>query len=498
MRCTRLRILAICALSVLQLALLFQLSDTDYRSSTVPFAPFEDQNAPTSNKSTITTPALLSDYGNVWTLDKEDCQSTARAPMVQNPLNMDDFSFKAKYQASNIIAKAREMQSAEFSQASFTHFRDDTRWQECLSKAYHSKILPSSASETLSDGGSRIIHRFSHSDMDVVIPTARLTCVNPMAIRNLNYFQGPRRIFIITPFDVSLCSIFEEMAENVVCIPESNFSSHLSIENVTEMMPEELRAGKRRAGWYFQQFIKLGVSQWIKDLSAYYIVWDGDFIPINGRPWVYQRRNQTFLSTDLGIGGGNKNIHLSMSCYKQTYKNFFGNPGHVAPDETSHVVHQMVMSKKEVIHMLVEMTARKTNYTGDSNILGPPATVWAGAIIASVIESFHLPIRHKRKRCDKVGFSEYHSYASFVHDVHGTAAVCQNPTIAFHRTWGPIMPEQTKRSKDTVGACCPTEEWLCDKVQQLGEDITYVGVELGQTDGADTCGWKSNKSPIYP
>ncbi|CAJ1934474.1 unnamed protein product [Cylindrotheca closterium] len=492
MRCTKLQLLAICTLSILQLTFLFQLNDSGYRSSTLSFAPFEYHNGRARTSESSNRKSLLSDYENVWTLDKEDCQSAARAPMVKNPLEMDENSFQPKHQASSIIEKAQEMQRAQYNRSSFTHFRNNTRWQECLSEAYHSKTPPSS------DGKSRLIHRFSHSDMDVVIPTARLTCLNPMAIRNLNYFQGPRRIFIITPFDVSLCSIFEAMAENIVCIPESSFAGHLSVENVTEMIPEELKAGKKRAGWYFQQFIKLGVSQWIDDLSEYYIVWDGDFIPINGRPWVYQRSNQTFLSTDLGIGGGNNNIHLSMSCYKQTYMNFFGNPGHVAPDETSHVVHQMVMRKNEVIHMLVEMTARKTNYTRDNNILGPPATVWAGAIIASVVESFHLPIRHKRKRCDKVGFSEYHSYASFVHDIYGTAAVCQNPTIAFHRTWGPMMPQQTRRSKDTIGACCPTEEWLCDKVQQLGEDITYVGVELGQTDGVDTCGWKSNDSPIYP
>ena len=36
--------------------------------------------------------------------------------------------------------------------------------------------------------------------------------------------------------------------------------------------------GRTLAGWYLQQFLKLGASQYLPDLSRYFLIWDMDMI----------------------------------------------------------------------------------------------------------------------------------------------------------------------------------------------------------------------------
>ena len=74
---------------------------------------------------------------------------------------------------------------------------------------------------------------------------------------------------------------------------------------------ESMGAMAQNAGWFFQQFIKLGLSKIIHD--SYYLAWDGDTVPLNsleffdknGRPYLNLKREY-------------------FSVYFRTIKNLFG------------------------------------------------------------------------------------------------------------------------------------------------------------------------------
>lgn len=52
----------------------------------------------------------------------------------------------------------------------------------------------------------------------------------------------------------------------------------LTLENVKKILEKRISSSKR-AGWYFQQFLKLGYAYVCED--EYYIVWDSDTIPLH-------------------------------------------------------------------------------------------------------------------------------------------------------------------------------------------------------------------------
>lgn len=86
------------------------------------------------------------------------------------------------------------------------------------------------------------------------------------------------RVFIVP--DV-LKKTYEEVAENfdnVLVLEENNVVPGLNLDLVKRWLRNR-GANEQRAGWYFQQFIKMGLSESISEKA--YAVWDIDTLPIN-------------------------------------------------------------------------------------------------------------------------------------------------------------------------------------------------------------------------
>lgn len=78
---------------------------------------------------------------------------------------------------------------------------------------------------------------------------------------------------------------------NVFFIDENNLLEGLSISEI-KVIKKRVSGSKRRAGWYFQQFLKMGYAKVCRD--EYYLIWDADTIPVNpieffndkGKPYI--------------------------------------------------------------------------------------------------------------------------------------------------------------------------------------------------------------------
>ncbi|HON58913.1 MAG TPA: DUF6492 family protein [Smithella sp.] len=97
------------------------------------------------------------------------------------------------------------------------------------------------------------------------------------AIRSLQVFAAPRKIFVIT-------------ARQNFAFFQSKLDSHFPlclldedrvIQDITLRVLQDYFARRigdiRRAGWYFQQFLKMSACN-LPDLADHYLIWDSDTV----------------------------------------------------------------------------------------------------------------------------------------------------------------------------------------------------------------------------
>ena len=65
--------------------------------------------------------------------------------------------------------------------------------------------------------------------------------------------------------------------------------------------PDAEHNGRQLAGWYLQQFAKLGAASVIRDLTDYYVLWDLDMILLKPVQIIWQEGMQT--KTLVNVGG---------------------------------------------------------------------------------------------------------------------------------------------------------------------------------------------------
>ncbi len=109
----------------------------------------------------------------------------------------------------------------------------------------------------------------------------------PMTMNNLPVFRlniewmkknlSWRRILVIGAEDLEK-PVRELGAE---FLSEDTLVPGMTLKNIRACIEKRIGTGKR-AGWYFQQFIKLGYAYCCED--EYYIVWDADTIPLHMIP----------------------------------------------------------------------------------------------------------------------------------------------------------------------------------------------------------------------
>lgn len=146
-----------------------------------------------------------------------------------------------------------------------------------------------------------------HSDVDVVSFAVKPTCVTKKAIAAINEHFSPRRIIVVSSSE-SACLIFLSFAENVHCLVDSTLLPGVSRESIDGFLNSTYESyesgvfkGRDIASWYLQQFLKMGASYYIQDLSDYHLIWDLDMILIKDLSIFIKGDKQ--LKTILNIGG---------------------------------------------------------------------------------------------------------------------------------------------------------------------------------------------------
>ena len=215
-------------------------------------------------------------------------------------------------------------------------------------------------------------------NFDVVIPlktsllSIAITRTIPSIISNISY----DKIYILTKK-----SNFKELESTfkgkITCLDEDEICKHLTLDNIKEYFKNR-NENPERAGWYFQQFLKLSVSK-LHFISNLYLVWDADAVALNPINFftqnnkIYFEKNKEFHEPYFEI------IEKILDLKKQV--NF------------SFIAEHLVFNKKLVITILNKISKKET---------------WWLDILDNITS----------ENLSKSGFSEYELYGNYVSKFH--------------------------------------------------------------------------------
>lgn len=201
--------------------------------------------------------------------------------------------------------------------------------------------------------------------------------VAPLTLRALDSFVDANRIWVLADAPV-LTVLKTELSdrEQFVFLDESALAQTISRADVEKYL--EMRVGSdRRAGWYFQQFLKMGACC-LPEMAPYYLIWDADTIPL--QPMKFFDAQGRVL-----VQPGPK-LHMP---YFATIERLLGR---AAMGEYSFVSEHLMVERATMERLLEAIDQRF-----------PQTVRWTEAILASIDEEA-LPFS---------GFSEFETYGDF-------------------------------------------------------------------------------------
>ena len=214
-----------------------------------------------------------------------------------------------------------------------------------------------------------------------------------MAIRSLCLFSQTRSIFIITA--PGNFAFFEEQIENgltdradnkdsktigavqLYLLDENQLIAEVSLQSIRDILKARVDYDGR-AGWYFQQFLKMAICDLV-ELADHYLIWDSDTVAL--APMTFFNDQDQILVQPSGEN-------------HQPYFDFTQRTlGFKRQVKFSFVSEHMMVRKAYMIELIQEFMAR-----------APEGVHWVEYILGSV-ESQHL---------FGSGFSEYETYGNYV------------------------------------------------------------------------------------
>ena len=291
---------------------------------------------------------------------------------------------------------------------------------------------------------------------DVVGLAVKPTCVNALAVRSLNRFLRPRAITVVAPSEAQ-CAHFRAMAANVRCVLEDAVVPGVTKAAVEARLRERYGAagagsfsGRANAGWYLQQFVKLGAARHLPGLSEDFVLWDMDMILLR-EPRVFEEAPGGARAYVFNTGG------YDASDYAGAYERLVGRELENAPDGSSFVTHWMAVHRPWMEELL-------RAFAGGAAAGEPGGDQWPWRILDAV----------GRERVHK-GFSEYASYASWVRQRHPEAMRLQPKNWQRHPPGGRYFVS-LQRLLHPSGLCCPSG-YLLDLMRARGN--VFMGFEIG-------------------
>jgi hypothetical protein len=198
------------------------------------------------------------------------------------------------------------------------------------------------------------------------------------SIRSLLMFSDARTIFVITSTRI-MEQIAKKIGEDslIKFIDEDKLIDDIDIKSMKAKFKRRI-GSEDRAGWYFQQFLKMGVSS-RPEIAEYYLIWDSD----------------TILLEPIEFFNEEKRVFVNPAKeYHKPYFNLIEKILGIERQVNYSFISEHLMVKKEYMNLLIEDIEANT----------PPNTSWVEHIINSIDD----------KDLGHSGFSEYETYGNFV------------------------------------------------------------------------------------
>jgi len=268
--------------------------------------------------------------------------------------------------------------------------------------------------------------------MDYVVLAEKVDCVAKSVIKALHKFASPRRVLIIAP--PAACKEADlSFAPNIQCVDENSvLPGKVSKKSTQEWLDakfgkkvEDMRlglGGHTMAGWYLQQFLKMGVATAAKklDLSENYVLWDSDMVllrnycPHNAQGQVNLMEGDSGKQNVCNIG------------YQKSFERLTGMKyAYSKAKKQGFTTHHMVINQK-IMNRLLETFAPKDS-----------GKHWSTAILEASCPNLET--------CS-CGFSEYGSYASYMKNLY------PNQVAEV-----PLQYERSSNVADPKISCCPED-----------------------------------------
>lgn len=214
-------------------------------------------------------------------------------------------------------------------------------------------------------------------EFDVVIPIAAKDL--EIAMKNIKYIRKnlrPRDIYIISNSEV------KDGISDCKWIDENTLYEGMTFKSISNIM-DKLAGTSKRAGWYFQQFLKMAYAY--KAKSKYYLVWDADTIPLKNISFFDEKENIPLFNIKT-------EYHKP---YFETLNKLLGLEKKI---QGSFISEHMMFDKDIMIELIQKIEENKRNYG----------------------EKFYEKILYAINNQDllKSGFSEFETYGTFLLSEH--------------------------------------------------------------------------------
>ncbi|MBW4645209.1 MAG: hypothetical protein KME23_19820 [Goleter apudmare HA4340-LM2] len=218
------------------------------------------------------------------------------------------------------------------------------------------------------------------------------------SIGSLLLFSDARKIFVI-----SSAQILEQIAKKIgkdsriYLLNEDQLIDGIDIESMQENFKRRIGSGTR-AGWYFQQFLKMSVCSH-PEIADYYLIWDSD----------------TILLKSIAFFDDKKRVLINPKTeYRKPYFHLIERILGIERQVNFSFISEHLMVKKEYMKLLIDILLTNT----------PPNTSWVEYILNSIDD----------KDLGGSGFSEYETYGNFVALKFRDSFLCRSVNSTRHGT----------------------------------------------------------------
>lgn len=276
-------------------------------------------------------------------------------------------------------------------------------------------------------------------------------CVSPehkyiaiKAIKSLHLFTESKKIFVITSHDNF--DFFQNKLNNnfpITLIDENTLIDKIELNIIKNILIDRI-GSPQRAGWYFQQFLKMSAST-LPEIENYYLIWDSDTILLH--PIDFFDQNGKVL------------INPKTEHHKPYFK-LLDKVLDIQKQVDFSFISEHLMVNKFYMKELIDLIQDRFN-----NELS-----WVEIIINSI----------DNKDLGGSGFSEYEFYGNYIASRHKNSYM--------------IKPLKSLRDGTKFYGSSPSKYDLC---QLMRNDFVFVTFEIWQTMSARQSLTSKIKSLVY-